>query len=87
MKSRVTEDFLTLFAQLPPDIQAKARKNYRLWRQNPAHSSLRFKRIHAKEPIYSIRVGLQWRALGLLEGDTVYWFWIGSHSDYDSLIG
>ena len=87
MKSRVTEDFLTLFAKLPTEIQVRARKNYRLWRQDPSHPSLQFKRIHAKDPIYSIRVGRSWRALGLLEGDTIYWFWIGSHSDYDSLIG
>jgi hypothetical protein len=27
-----------------------------------------------------------YRALGLLEDDTIIWFWIGSHADYDDLI-
>jgi hypothetical protein len=87
VKSRVTEDFLALFAKLPAEIQTRARKNYRLWRQNPSHPGLHFKKVHASEPIYSIRVGLRWRALGLLEGDTIFWFWIGPHSEYDSFLG
>jgi hypothetical protein len=36
---------------------------------------------------WSIRVGLHYRALAVeREGDLV-WFWIGSHRDYDNLIG
>jgi hypothetical protein len=30
-----------------------------------------------------VRVTLGYRAIGLLEGDTVTWFWIGSHDDYE----
>lgn len=86
MKSRVTEDFLALLADLPTEVRARARKNYRLWQQNPSHPSLHFKRVHSADPIYSIRVGLRWRALGLLEWDTIHWFWIGSHADYDGMI-
>jgi len=86
LKSRVTEDFLALFAKLPAEVQTRARKNYRLWQQDPSHPSLHFKRVHSKEPVYSIRVGRRWRALGLLEEDTIYWFWIGSHSEYDGFI-
>jgi hypothetical protein len=29
---------------------------------------------------------LHFNALGLLEGDTITWFWIGSHAEYDQLI-
>jgi hypothetical protein len=47
---------------------------------------LHFKRVHATEPLYSVRVGLHWRVLGLLEDDTITWFWIGSHSEYDKII-
>jgi hypothetical protein len=42
--------------------------------------------VSDKEPVYSARVSLGWRALGLLEGDTVTWFWIGSHADYEKLL-
>jgi len=86
VKSRVTDDFVKCFAKLPDPIKSRAHKNYRLWRANPAHPGLHFKRIHATEPIYSVRAGLGWRAVGYLDGDTVTWFWIGSHADYDKLL-
>lgn len=86
MKSLLTEDFIHAFRALPASVQAQARKNYRLWRANPAHPSLHFKRVHVHQPLYSVRIGLGWRALGLLEDDTITWFWIGSHADYDRLI-
>lgn len=86
MNSRLTEDFLVCFASLPDRIKAQARNAYRRWRDDPSHPSLHFKRVHATEPLYSVRIGLGWRALGLLEGDTIYWFWIGSHAQYDTLV-
>ena len=86
MNSQLTEDFIACFRMLPDQIKSLARKNYQLWRQNPAHPSLQFKRVHAQEPVYSVRVGRGWRALGLMEGNTVTWFWIGSHADYDHLL-
>ena len=36
--------------------------------------------------VYSVRVTLGFRALGLLEGEEITWFWIGSHADYDRLL-
>jgi len=87
VNSQITEDFLACFARLSDSVTAQARKNYRLWRQNPSQPSLHFKQIHGREALYSVRVGQGWRALGLLEGGTITWFWIGSHADYDTLIG
>ena len=87
MNSRVTEDFLACFATLPQAVQKQARKNYRIWKNNPSHPGLQFKRVSDQEPLYSVRIGLGWRALGLLEHDTITWFWIGSHAEYDKLIG
>jgi hypothetical protein len=87
VKSRVTDDFRTHFAKLPDAVKNQARKAYRLWQANPAHPGLHFKKIHNREPIYSVRVSLGWRALGLLDGDTMYWYWIGSHAEYDRLTG
>ncbi len=86
MNSRITEDFVACFAQLPDHIKDRARKCYRLWRTDPHHPSLHFKRLHSREHLYSVRVGIGWRVLGLIEGDTMYWFWIGSHSDYDKFL-
>jgi hypothetical protein len=83
MNSYLSDDFISCFIELPPAIQRQARKNYRLWKQNPYHPSLRFKPIHARDSIYSVRIAKGWRALGLLEDDSITWFWIGSHAKYD----
>lgn len=86
MNSRITEEFVARFAALPLSVQTQARKAFRLWRQNTAHPSLQFKKIHTREPIYSARISLGWRVLGLWEGDTIDWFWVGSHAEYDRLL-
>ena len=43
------------------------------------YPSLRFKKVHATLPIYSARVDLDWRAVGVLKDGTLIWFWVGSH--------
>ena len=86
MISLTTERFWRAFNKLPDDIQAQAKKTYELWLADPFHDSLQFKRIHSKKPIYSVRIGIHWRAIGVKEGDTITWFWVGSHADYDKLI-
>ncbi|MBU1616073.1 hypothetical protein KJ693_12295, partial [bacterium] len=65
------------------DIQRKAHRAYRLWRTNPFAKSLRFKRVSEAESIYSVRIGRGHRALGLLESDTIYWYFIGNHDEYE----
>jgi hypothetical protein len=47
MKSSTTKAFRDGFLRLPPTVQTLARKNYRLWRENPQHPSLHFKRAGA----------------------------------------
>ena len=86
MKSVLTEDFIVEYRKLPERIRQQARKNYQLWLQNPQHPSLQYKKVHSKLPIYSVRIGIGWRALGLVEGDRIGWFWIGSHARYDQLL-
>jgi hypothetical protein len=82
VNSRLTDGFLARFAELPDAVKAQARKAYRLWRENHSHPSLCFKRVHTREPMFSIRVSLNWRAVGLLENDTICWCWIGPHDEY-----
>jgi hypothetical protein len=86
MNSRTNARFRELFASLPDRVQRQARAAYRLFRQNSAHPGLRFKQVHADPPIYSARVGISYRAVGVLDDDTVIWFWIGSHAEYDKLL-
>lgn len=86
MISHTTAGFRKAFSELPEPIQRQAREAYRLFQDNPQHPGLWFKRVHASRPIYSVRIGLHYRALGVRDGDTVVWFWIGSHDLYHKLI-
>ena len=86
MKSRRTRDFHKLFVRLPRDVQEKAKDTYRLFKANPYYPSLHFECIDRQEAIYSVRIGLRYRAVGLLEDDVILWFFIGSHEDYNNLL-
>ena len=86
MKSRTTAEFRRLFANLPQPVQQQARAAYRQFQSDPSYPSLRFKKVHPELPIYSVRVGKNYRTVGQIDGDTVIWFWIGSHAEYDRLL-
>jgi hypothetical protein len=86
MNSRTTRRFRELLTGLPAHVRQQAREAYRLFQQNPAHPDLRFKQVHAEPPIYSARVGIAHRAVGVRDGDAIVWYWIGSHADYDKLL-
>ncbi|NER29408.1 MAG: hypothetical protein F6J89_17720 [Symploca sp. SIO1C4] len=86
MNSRITSQFRQAFGNLPEKVKQQTRETYRQFKQNPNHPSLRFKKVHPELPIYSARVSKNYRAVGQLDGDTVIWFWVGSHTEYDKLI-
>jgi mRNA-degrading endonuclease RelE of RelBE toxin-antitoxin system len=86
VKSSTISQFHKLFEDLPKQIQEKARDAYRQFSKDPNQPSLRFKKVHPELPIYSVRISKNYRAVGQLEGDTVIWFWIGSHEIYERLL-
>lgn len=86
MISRANPRFWKAFAALPAEVQRQAREAYRLFRDNPRHPGLRFKKVHAERPIFSVRITRDYRAVGVLAGDEVVWFWIGSHAEYEQLL-
>lgn len=86
MKSVATSQFWKQYKTLPKDVQRQADRAYKLWQINPYAHGLYFKRVSKRQPIYSVRVGRGYRALGLLEQDTVLWFWIGHHDEYMRLL-
>lgn len=86
MKSRTTIQFRKAFADLPKQVQKQTREAYRQFKQDTGHPSLRFKKVHPELPIYSARISKSYRAVGQLEGNTVIWFWVGSHGEYDILL-
>jgi len=84
--SRTTRRFREASGRLPEHVQRRAREAYRRFEDDPKHPSLRFKQVHATQPIYAARVGLGYRALAIIDGETVIWFWIGTHAEYDELL-
>lgn len=68
---------------LPEEVQRRAETNFRLWKTQPKHPSLRFKQIHPDQPIFSFRVGLKHRTVGVqTPDDRIAWFWIGSFQQF-----
>ena len=86
MKSSVTRAFRQQLEELPISVQEQAGRTYALWSSDPYHNSLQFKRVSQRQPIYSARVSLNYRVLGLMEDDHIYWFWIGTHAEYDGIL-
>lgn len=86
MKSSVTKTFRKRLNNLPASVQEQAAKVYSLWQKDAYHPSLQFKRVSQRQPIYSARVSMNYRVLGLLESDHIYWYWIGAHDEYDELL-
>lgn len=80
---KTTPQFWARFETLPDAIQQLARKNFELLKNNPAHPSLRFKKVGR---FWSVRIGLGYRALAVEDGADFVWVWIGHHGEYDRLI-
>jgi hypothetical protein len=83
MKSEALPSFWKAYYVLDGTIRQRARKAYGLWAENPFHPSLQFKCINSEENIWSVRVTLEYRAVGVWIDDTVTWFWIGGHDEYE----
>ena len=64
--------------------RAASWKAYQLWQDNQSHPSLHFKKVGKN--LWSARVTGGYRALALKKGDDYYWFWIGTHDEYDALL-
>jgi plasmid maintenance system killer protein len=85
--SRLRPSFWRAYELLDPRIRDAARRSYRLFAENPAYPSLRFKKLGGYDHIWSVRINEQYRAIGERSGETVIWVWIGSHNDFDKLFG
>jgi hypothetical protein len=81
--SRAAPEFWQLYHDLPPELQAAARRAYHVFSQNPAHPGLRVERLRSDPRAWSVRVTRDVRAVALRHGDEWLWFWIGTHRDFD----
>jgi len=75
--------FWKYYDDLPEEIQEQADKNFELLKKNSNHPSLHFKKIGK---YWSVRVSLEYRALGTDIENGILWFWIGLHPEYERFI-
>ena len=86
MKSVTTKRFRAAYLDLPKEIREKARQSYKQFREDPYHASLHFKQVHPVKPVFSVRITLGYRAVGILQSGQIVWFWLGTHAEYQNLI-
>jgi hypothetical protein len=84
LSHQASKKFWRHFDDLSPNVQQLARDNYELLKTNPHHPSLHFKRVGK---YWSVRIGSDFRALGIDSHQGIVWFWIGTHEEYDRLVG
>ena len=80
---RTTNRFWKCFEKLPSYVQKISKNNFQLLKANPLHPSLHFKKVGK---LWSARVGLDYRALAVKDGDDFTWVWIGTHEEYERII-
>ncbi len=80
---RTTTRFWKCFENLPEPVQKVSKKNFELLKANPLHPSLHFKKVGK---FWSVRAGIDHRALAVEEGQDFIWVWIGTHSEYERMI-
>jgi hypothetical protein len=92
-RNRGTPEFWERYRRLPPHIRQRARSAYRAFLANPNHPALRRHPLEDSSKgrhrtgTSSVSINMQYRALYIVEGQVNVWYWIGSHNDYDNLIG
>lgn len=84
MKHFASPAFWQHYRKLPANIRELADKNFRLLKQDSNHPSLHLRKVSR---FWSIRVGKKYRALAVQVDEGLIWFWIGTHSEYDKLVG
>lgn len=84
MNHHASLDFWACYHSLPAEVQQIPDRAYELLTRDPRHPSLHLKKIGR---YWSTRVGDHYRALAVEAPDGLVWFWIGSHAEYDKLLG
>ncbi len=83
MRHFASPAFWEAYEKLPPLAQGLADRAFERLKANPAHPSLRLKKVGR---YWSVRVSRTYRALGVESAPGILWFWIGPHSEYERQI-
>jgi hypothetical protein len=88
-----TAEYHRLLVSLPTSVKRNADAAFMVFQQNPNHPALRRHQLQNthrgrhRSGSWSVSVNLQYRAIYVVDGSTNVWYWIGSHSDYDTFTG
>ena len=81
MTSHALPSFWKCYHQLPKHVQRVADKNFELFKANPRHPSLG---LSKKGAVYTVEIGRSYRAIARKRDGDFYWFWIGTHEEYNN---
>lgn len=84
MNHFTTPQFWKLYNNLPPEVRERADVAFALLKEDPSHPSLHFER---KGKGWSARISGGYRALAKARPEGLVWMWIGSHDEYERMIG
>ena len=84
MKHFASPEFWGLYKALPQSVQELADRNFALLKNDSCYPSLHLKKVGR---YWSVRVGIHYRAVAVEVSDGLLWFWIGSHEEYNKLMG
>ena len=83
MNSQTAARFWRLYRKLPQKVRQAARVTYRQFLSDPTRPSLHFHRLAVSAQLWSVRVTRDYRAVGLVQGNSITWFWIGDHGAFE----
>jgi len=81
MVSKVTGGFRDSLRHAPADIRKAAIDSYRMFRADPLNRRLGFSKVQGNIWRAEIK-DTGWRVIGLRQGDTIIWDFLGDHSKY-----
>lgn len=84
MNHHASFEFWSCYRALPAAVQDLANKSFSLLKADSKHPSLHLKKVGR---LWSARVGLHHRAVAVDAPDGLLWFWIGTHAEYDTVVG
>lgn len=84
MTHHASPDFWQCYRALPAGVRQLADQAFQHLKADPRYASLHFKKVGRFWPA---RVGDRYRALAVEAPDGLVWFWIGTHAEYDKLVG
>ena len=84
MRHFANPSFWEQYRNLPTSVQELADKSFEILKTNKSSVAALEK---GRQVLWSVRVGRRHRALGVEIEEGLVWFWIGTHADYDKLVG